>query len=214
MERCPLSRKFSEVEKMGKKQSQDSRNDRKTRKIRQSGYLVVTDTEKTERLYFEGLKTSVEQDRADNLLLKIYSKKDTNKMIDFALSERNKEPRFREIWLVFDKDEIPNFNELIDTAKANDINVGWSNPCFEVWMSGYFASPIMEISSKKCCEKFETLFTKKTGLKEYNKSEKDIYHLLNKYGNERKAVKSAKQRYLYLSTEKWSTDSVEKWSTM
>ena len=53
----------------------------------------------------------------------------------------------------------------------------------------------MEISSKKCCEKFETLFTKKTGLKEYNKSEKDIYHLLNKYGNERKAVKSAKQRY-------------------
>lgn len=37
------------------------------------------------------------------------------------------------VWAVFDRDEHPRFPEAVDMAKANDILLAVSNPCFEIW---------------------------------------------------------------------------------
>lgn len=37
------------------------------------------------------------------------------------------------VWAVFDRDAHPRFAEAVDMAKANDIRLAISNPCFEIW---------------------------------------------------------------------------------
>lgn len=47
---------------------------------------------------------------------------------------RNSFEKFDQVWTVFDRDEHPNFEEALELARANGINVAMSNPCFEVWL--------------------------------------------------------------------------------
>lgn len=37
------------------------------------------------------------------------------------------------VWAVFDRDEHPEVPEAIELAKKNSIDVGFSDPCFEIW---------------------------------------------------------------------------------
>ena len=39
-----------------------------------------------------------------------------------------------EIWVVFDRDDHPRFEEAIAFCRKNGIKIGRSNPCFEVWL--------------------------------------------------------------------------------
>ncbi len=39
-----------------------------------------------------------------------------------------------EIWVVFDRDDPPRFEETIALCKSHRIKIGRSNPCFEVWL--------------------------------------------------------------------------------
>jgi RloB-like protein len=50
-----------------------------------------------------------------------------------------------QIWCVFDVDEHARLAEAVDMAAANQIEVGVSNPCFELWLILHFqeqAAPI------------------------------------------------------------------------
>lgn len=38
------------------------------------------------------------------------------------------------IWLVFDRDEHPNVGLVLEQARSKQINVAYSNPCFELWL--------------------------------------------------------------------------------
>ena len=71
----------------------------------------------TEKNYFEGIKNIIPDSLKNDLQIKIYSNKALSKIIDFAAEERNKDERFRDIWLVFDRDEVKNFDKLIEEAK-------------------------------------------------------------------------------------------------
>lgn len=35
-------------------------------------------------------------------------------------------------WIVFDRDQVQGFDEIIAKAEREGIQVGWSNPCFEI----------------------------------------------------------------------------------
>lgn len=39
-----------------------------------------------------------------------------------------------QVWAVFDRDDHPLVKESIMSCEANDINVAFSNPCFELWL--------------------------------------------------------------------------------
>ena len=73
------------------------RNERKKILLKSGAYLIITDTEKTEKNYFEGIKNIIPGNLKNDLQIKIYSNKALSKIIDFAAEERNKDERFRDI---------------------------------------------------------------------------------------------------------------------
>jgi hypothetical protein len=38
-----------------------------------------------------------------------------------------------EVWVVFDCDEHPEIARALDKARANNVGIAYSNPCFELW---------------------------------------------------------------------------------
>ena len=172
----------------------EKRSERKKVFLKSGAYLIVTDAEKTEKNYFEGIKNIIPDSLKNDLQIKIYSNKPLAKIIDFAAEQRNKDERFRDIWLVFDRDEVKNFDRLIEKAKESKMNVGWSNPCFEIWLMSYFQNPKNINDSQKCCETFEKIFKENTD-KNYEKSEEKIYNILCKKGDENKAIQRAREKY-------------------
>ena len=176
------------------------RNERKKILLKSGAYLIITDTEKTEKNYFEGIKNIIPDNLKNDLQIKIYSNKALSKIIDFAAEERNKDERFRDIWLVFDRDEVKNFDELIEEAKKSKMNVAWSNLCFEIWLMSYFQLPKNINVSQKCCETFEKIFKENTS-KKYKKSEEKIYNILCENGDENRAIERAREKYHQVKKE-------------
>lgn len=171
------------------------REDRKKIPLKTGAYLIVTDAEKTEKNYFEGIRNTIPEALKNDLQIKIFSNKSLTKIIDFAAEERNKDERFRDVWLVFDKDEVKNFDKLIEEAKNSKMNVGWSNPCFEIWLMAYLKNLENIDNSQVCCSKFEKIYVEKTGKTRYEKSEEKIYNILLEVGDEEKAIDKARKKY-------------------
>ena len=77
-----------------------------------------------------------------------------------ALELTNKDPQVRMPWVIFDRDKVKNFDNIISYGKNRGVGVGWSNPCFEIEMYAYFGEmPVIE-KSVKCCEEFADKFEK------------------------------------------------------
>ena len=155
-------------------------------------YLLITDTNETEKNYFEGLKASLPKDLQKKIDIQIVKSKN-NKLLEFAIEQRYKAAQYVEVWIVIDRDRVPNFDQLIDAANAKNINVAWTNPCIEEWFFAYFTKLPVIVESKSCCAKFCKEFKKKTG-EEYKKSDKKIYKKLNEYGDEKKAIERFNNR--------------------
>jgi len=65
-------------------------------------------------------------------------------IVDLSINEINRLNRYAnkskdpldlqfEVWAVFDQDDHPKVKESITRAKQHNINVAYSNPCFELW---------------------------------------------------------------------------------
>lgn len=182
------------------------REARKKIPLKTGAYLIVTDAEKTEKNYFEGIRNTIPEALKNDLQIKIFSNKSLAKIIDFAAEEPNKDERFRDIWLVFDRDEVRNFDSLIEEAKNSKMNVGWSNPCFEIWLMAYLKNLENISHSQTCCSKFEKIYIEKTGKSKYEKSEEKIYDVLLEFGDEEKAIEKARIKY-YNSKEEYRIPS-------
>ena len=117
-----------------------TRDQRKQFKVPELGYyLIVTDTEATERCFFKGLHQALPEDVRNKLVIKVVETK-TRAMIDKCLELTAYDAQYRIPWIVFDRDQVQGFDEIIKEAEDKGIQVGWSNPCFEIWMYAYFGS--------------------------------------------------------------------------
>lgn len=155
-------------------------------------YFIVTDTKETEQNYMYGLRDSIPQSIQEKLVIKVVRSR-TVDLVDKAISLAALNPQYSEVWIVFDRDQVKNFDNIISEALKRGMHVGWSNPCIEIWFHAYFGSMPMFQTSVSCCNGFEDCYEKKTEQK-YLKSDMDIYHKLCLYGNEEKAIKIAIQR--------------------
>ena len=127
------------------------REQRKQFKVPELGYyLIVTDTEATERCFFTGLHQALPEDVRNKLLIKVVETK-TRAMIDKCLELTAYDAQYRIPWIVFDRDQVQGFDEIIAEAVSKGIQVGWSNPCFEIWMYAYFGSMPAIQDSWACC---------------------------------------------------------------
>ena len=96
-----------------------TREQRAVRRIPEMGYyLVVTDTEATERCFFNGLHDSLPEDVKKKLVIKVVETK-TQNMIEKCFEMTAYEAQYRIPWIVFDRDQVPNFDQIIrDTEKV------------------------------------------------------------------------------------------------
>jgi len=156
-------------------------------------YLIVTDTQETEKNYFEGLRNIIPENLKDRLVIKV-EKARTVDLVARCKDLVSKDPQYRIPWIVLDRDQVEGFDSIIENAERNDISVGWSNPCIEIWFFAYFGIMPSYIDSVTCCEKFKDKYEAVTGGK-YEKSNNEIYNKLNQYGNENKALEVAERKH-------------------
>lgn len=170
-----------------------TREQRKQFKVPELGYyLIVTNTEATERCFFTGLHQSMPEDIRSRLVVKVVETK-TRTMIDKCVELTAYDAQYRIPWIVFDRDQVQEFDDIIAEAVGKGIQVGWSNPCFEIWMYAYFGSMPAIHDSWTCCSEFGRVYEIKTEQK-YSKADERMYAKICKAGDEEKAIKIARQK--------------------
>ncbi|MGN1111698.1 MAG: RloB family protein [Acutalibacteraceae bacterium] len=182
---------MSRVERNGNRRTRDKFVNRRTPKL--GYYTIVTDTKETEKNYLYGLRDSIPQELQGKLVIKV-AKTPTKNLIEEAIKLVSMNPQYSEPWIVFDRDQVKNFDEIITQAKEKGIRVGWSNPCIEVWFNAYFGTMPTYQDSVSCCNGFSKVFEGAVKQK-YNKSDIAIYEKLNRVGNESKAIEIAQRKY-------------------
>lgn len=161
-------------------------------------YIIVTDAEKTEKHYFEGLRDALPSDLRRKIAIKVYGGVVPEELVSFCVNQRARHPQYAEPWIVIDRDEVPRFDELVAEAKGQGIRVAWSNQCFEVWMSMYFGSVIRADDAQGCTSRFANLFRKATG-KPYRKNDLGVYRALYENGDEDKAIERSQRQLAKLA---------------
>ncbi len=145
-----------------------------------------------------GLRDSLPKGLQGRIVIKV-SKAKTDELVTVCKELAALEPQYGEPWIVFDRDRVVLFDQIIETANKEGIHVGWSNPCIEIWFDAYFGRMHSYQDSITCCREFADTFEKRTG-QEYKKSNSQIYTMLNRYGDEAEAIKTAESRLTqYLS---------------
>lgn len=161
-------------------------------------YIIVTDAEKTEKHYFEGLRDALPNDLRRKIAIKVYGGVVPEELVSFCVNQRARHPQYAEPWIVIDRDEVSRFDELVAEAEERGIKVAWSNQCFEVWMSMYFGSVIRADDAQGCTSRFADVFRKATG-RAYRKNDPDVYRALCDSGDEGKAIERSRAQFAKLA---------------
>lgn len=179
------------VERNGKRKTRDQLSKQRVPEL--GYYFIVTDTKETEQNYMFGVRDSIPKHLQGKLVIKVI-KKNTKDLVEEARELASLQPQYGEPWIIFDRDQVKDFDSIIAHADDCGIHVGWTNPCIEEWFSAYFGTMPTYGNSVACCDGFATTFECITGQK-YVKSDPDIYKKLNRFGDEKRAIKIAKQKH-------------------
>ena len=155
-------------------------------------YLIVTDTKETEKNYFEGLRDSIPPELRRRIVVHVETAKTTYSLVERTQELCSSQAQQRIPWVVFDRDQVKDFDGIIQEAESKDIHAGWSNPCFEIWMMAYFGTMPAIPNSWTCIERFKDRFQRITG-QEYEKNESAIFRKLNEHGSFETAYRLAEQ---------------------
>ena len=168
-------------------------------------YIIVTDTEKTEKNYVEGLRKSIPEALQGQIVVKVLEKETAN-LLEEAIYQASMHPQYGRLWIIFDRDQTKDFDKIIERAERRGVCVGWSNPCLEIWFHAYLGEmPVYAQdpakASKACCAGFEKAY-QKIKKQTYAKGDPNIYKKLCEAGDEAKAIALAEQRYAQREREK------------
>lgn len=94
-------------------------------------YFIVTDTKETEENYLYGLRDSLPKKLQGRIVIKV-SKAKTQDLVRNCKEQAALEPQYGQPWIVFDRNRVVNFDEIIVQAQKDGVSVGWSNPCIEI----------------------------------------------------------------------------------
>lgn len=175
------------------------RSERMGKKPELGYYVIVVNTKDTERLFFHGLRDSLSPELRRKLSIVVFKSK-TGNMIEECKKRIEYDPQNRKGWIIFDRDQELDFDKLIVDAKKESIGVGWSSPCFEIWLYAYYGEmPVMqnakpESASKECCKRFGEVYEKRNKVK-YLKSDSNLYSNLIQTGDEERAIEIARDRF-------------------
>lgn len=170
-----------------------SREQSRKRRIPELGYYyIVTDTDQTEKNYLEGLRNSIPEELKGKIVIKV-TKSKTVDLVKACKEGASLYPQYSEPWIVFDRDRVKDFDNIIKNAEQSGVHSGWSNPCLEIWLYAYFGCMPNIQDSVSCCNRFAIEYERRTRQK-YDKAEKDLYKKLCEFGDEENAIKIAQQK--------------------
>lgn len=156
-------------------------------------YLIVTDAEATEKNYFDGFYKNLPDEIQKKITIKVLTGKKYHRLVQSCKEEATYSAQYCRPWIVFDRDLVPEFDQIIHEAHQEKIDVGWSNPCFEEWMFAYFGMMPKYTQSIQCVNAFKKEYEKRTNMA-YVKAEQDVYKKLITFGDENKAIRLAEMR--------------------
>lgn len=162
-------------------------------------YYIVTDAVETEPNYLNGIKDNLPDCVKSRLVIKVKSSK-TYDMVDTVLNDISKKPIVYDPWIIFDRDQVKEFDQIISKAEKHRINVGWSNPCIEVLFLAYFGRSPNVANSQDSIKEFEKIYSAKVNRK-YKKNDRNIYTDLIKNGNEKTAIEICSKKNMTYETE-------------
>lgn len=168
-----------------------------------SSYLIVTEGERTEPLYFKGLQKLISEKIGGMVnvvevpTIDIHGEGcSTGKLIEITnqiVSEAK--ILYQNIWVVFDKDDFEDFDQAIKDGLAKDYKVAWSNQSFEYWLYLHFNYSDSALHRDNWNEKLDVIFRQyNLGTGKYQKNYEDIYNMVNMYDGVNTAIKNAKRR--------------------
>lgn len=181
---------MAEEDRRGHRKKRDSRSGQRVPRL--GHYMVITNARKTEPEYFKKFRDSIPEIYRDKIVIKVLPV-DTKELLNKAVEFIGMNPQFAEAWIVLDRDQEVNFDKLIRDAKKLGIQVGWSNPCFEIWLFAYWGEMPSLHDSVTCCREFRKKFHQKVG-HQYEKADPSIYNKLMEKGDEQEAILVAKRK--------------------
>lgn len=160
--------------------------------------LVVCEGEKTEPNYFRAFRVT-----SATVIVKGLGT-NTKKLVSAALELKEKAIRedipYDQVWCVFDRDSFSStdFNDAMQIAAKNNIEVAYSNEAFEVWYLLHFSYFHVGVSRHS----YEQKLTRNLG-QQYEKNSTSMYEvLLDKQALAIKYAKKLLGNYLSPNPEK------------
>ncbi len=184
------------------------REDRKKRKHaykipRANSFLIVTEGERTEPLYFRGMQKEICEKAGGRIdvigipYIDICGEGcSTGKLLE--VTERivkDAKIMYQNIWVVFDKDDFLDFDKAIQDGIDKGYKVAWSNQSFEYWIFLHFYYSDSALHRDDWNEKLDEIFKRyELGNGKYEKNYEDIYHMLKYNDGINTAIKNARRR--------------------
>lgn len=191
---------------------------REERKRRNYGYkqpkansfLIVTEGERTEPLYFHGMEKLIKEKMggAVNIVevpvIDIHGEGcATSRLIEKTDEIVSKAKiLYQNIWVIFDKDDFEDFDRAIKDGIAKGYKIAWSNQSFEYWLYLHFNYSDSALHRDDWNKKLNEIFKQyDLGNGKYQKNYENIYELVNQYDGVNTAIKYAKRRMAQFDSE-------------
>ncbi|MBD2755487.1 RloB family protein [Spirosoma validum] len=163
-------------------------------------FLIVCEGAKTEPNYFRGLEKNLPPGVVNTIELAIEGEgHNTLTVIQDAINAKkrleNQGRIIDEVWTVFDRDSFPdqNFNNAIFKGQALGVHCAWTNEAFELWYLLHFQFFQNGMSRTDYKAVIERELSQRIGQPyNYEKNNKDMFTLLQKYGDIKQAMARAK----------------------
>lgn len=161
------------------------RKDRRIQ-IQPEYHLIVTEGTKTEPLYFQAIKDTINERHRDKIQLNIYGEGYNTLGLFERARQRVRENTngYQHVWVVYDTDDFPadHINRTAELCEKNSndeiqYHATWSNQCIELWYLLHFGYFHSDIDRKEYWPKL-TEWLNSIGEGDYSKNRADMYTTL------------------------------------
>lgn len=176
--------KKSDLNKSWMKARQD-----RPKKIQPEYHLIVTEGTDTEPAYFGAIRDVINSQYREKVRLDICGEGD-NTINLFRKAKQNvaDSPNgYRHVWVVYDTDDFPaeHIDKVVELCRENsneetEYHAVWSNQCVELWYLLHFSFMQSDLHRTEYWPKLTEWLTS-IGVGEYEKSRKDMYHILRPF---------------------------------
>lgn len=168
-----------------------------------NSFLIVTEGKKTEPLYFKGIQKLIKEsiggvvDIVETPVIEVHGEGcSTGKLIENTdRIVKDAKIMYQNVWVVFDKDDFPDFNQAVKRGQDRGYKIAWSNQSFEYWLYLHFQYSDSALHRDEWCTKLDEIFQQyKLGNGKYEKNYANIFEMVSQFDGVNTAVQHAKRR--------------------